>query len=137
MSQKPIELILARNLLSSLTTPAFLVDDHGALVFYNDAAATLVGRRFEERGQMAASDWTEQFGPADPEGRPVSWEDLPLTKALFAGRAIHSKMHLKVLDGTVHEIEVSALPIFATGGTRGAMAIFWPVEDGPQAGGPK
>ena len=33
--QKPIELILARNLISSLSTPAFLVDEGGVLIFYN------------------------------------------------------------------------------------------------------
>jgi hypothetical protein len=28
---------------------------------------------------------------------------------------------------------VSALPIVGTGGFRGAIAIFWPAEAGPQA----
>src|SRR5919108_109224 len=51
VSQRPLELILARNLLSSLSTPAFLVDEAGVLVFYNDAAGVLLGRRFEEAGR--------------------------------------------------------------------------------------
>jgi PAS domain-containing protein len=129
-TQKPIELILARNLLSSLTTPAFLVDDMGSLVFFNEAAGALVGRRFEETGQMAAAEWASEFGPVDPAGNPIAWDALPLTVALQKGRATHSQMHLRVLDGSVHQIEVSALPIVATGGARGAMAIFWPVEEG-------
>ncbi len=40
---RPLELILARNLLASLSTPAFLVDEDGVVVFYNDAAAALLG----------------------------------------------------------------------------------------------
>ena len=67
--QKPIELILARNLLSSLTTPAFLVDEIGALVFFNEAAGVLVGRRFEETGQMEASVWVREFGPSTTPAR--------------------------------------------------------------------
>ena len=43
-AQKPLELILARNLLTSISTPAFLLDEHGALVFYNEAAGALLGR---------------------------------------------------------------------------------------------
>ena len=42
-AQKPLELILARNLLTSLSTPAFLVDENAALVFYNEAAGALLG----------------------------------------------------------------------------------------------
>jgi len=129
-SQKPIELILARNLLSSLTTPAFLVDDKGALVFYNEAAGHLVGRRFEETGQMDAAQWATEFGPVDDSGSPIPWTDLPLTVSLQSGRASHTRMHLRVLDGSVHDIEMSALPIVATGGARGAMAIFWPTDNG-------
>jgi hypothetical protein len=31
--QKPLELILARNLLTSISTPAFLLDEESRLVF--------------------------------------------------------------------------------------------------------
>jgi PAS domain-containing protein len=48
MEQKPLELILARNFLTSLSTPAFLVDRTGALLFYNEAAGALLGSSFEE-----------------------------------------------------------------------------------------
>ncbi len=41
--QKPLELILARNLLSSISTPAFLVGEDGALLFYNEGAGALLG----------------------------------------------------------------------------------------------
>ena len=57
MPQKPIELILARNLMSSLSTPAFLVDEGGILIFYNEAAGSLLGRRFEELGKVGPEEW--------------------------------------------------------------------------------
>ena len=37
--QQPLELILARNLVSIISLAAFLVDVEGDIVFYNDAAA--------------------------------------------------------------------------------------------------
>ena len=42
-AQKPLEVILARNLITSLSTPAFLVGDDGELLFYNEAAGALLG----------------------------------------------------------------------------------------------
>ena len=45
MSQKAIELILMRQLASSLAMPIFLVDPSGNLVFYNEPAEQLLGSR--------------------------------------------------------------------------------------------
>jgi PAS domain-containing protein len=126
--QKPIELILARNLMSSLSTPAFLVDEDGILVFYNEAAGILLGRRFEEVGQMGPDEWGASFGPLDKGGEPLPFDQLPLTIALRQGRPAHAEFSIRSLDGRNHQIEVSAMPIVATGGARGAMAIFWPAN---------
>jgi PAS domain-containing protein len=132
-AQKPLELILARNLLSSISTPSFLVDADGTLVFFNEAAGALVGRRFEETGSMGPQEWGDAFGPVDPDGQPIPWERLPLTHALRHGRPMHARMNIHSHNGEVHDIEVSALPIVGTGGFRGAMAIFWPVGSEEEA----
>ena len=80
--QKPLELILARNLLTSISTPAFLLDDEAAVVFYNEAAAALLGRSFEEAGRMEAEQWTHAFGPFDEDGSPVEVDALATTEAI-------------------------------------------------------
>jgi PAS domain-containing protein len=130
--QQPLELILARNLLSSVSTPAFLVDTGGVLVFFNEAAGALLGKQFEETGKMGPQEWGELFGPFDREGKPISFEELPLTIALRAGRPAHERMKLASARGDIHSVEVSALPLVSQGGGfRGALAIFWPIgEDG-------
>ena len=132
-AQKPLELILARNLLSSISTPAFLVDAEGTLVFFNEAAGALVGRRFEETGALGPREWGEAFGPFDQNGQPIPWDRIPLTIALQHGRPMHSRMHIHSASGDMQEIEVSALPIVGTEGFRGAMAIFWPVGSARRA----
>ena len=65
VTQRPLELILARNLMSALSTPAFLVDEGGLLVFYNEAAGLLLGKRFEELGTVGPQEWGSLFGPFD------------------------------------------------------------------------
>jgi PAS domain-containing protein len=127
--QKPLELILARNLLSSLSTAAFLVGEDGELLFYNEAAGALVGRRFEETGAMAVGEWTQAFGPYDEQGDPINYEETPLTVALRDGRPHHATFRIRTAGGDRREIEASAVPIVGSGGKSGAVVFFWPVGE--------
>ena len=129
-SQRPLELILARNLLSSLSTPAFLVNAPGDMIFYNEAAGALLGRRFEEAGAMSAQEWVDVFGPVDEDGKPIPVERQPLTQALRANRPAHARHTIRSLDGAPHVVEVSGLPVIGTGGFHGAMVFFWIAGEG-------
>ena len=133
MEQKPLELILARNFLTSLSTPAFLVDRAGALLFYNEAAGALLGTSFEESGRMPAEKWSQLFGPFDDDGKPIPIEENPNTKALRRGRPGHGRFKVRSVRGESYEIESSALPIVAEGGQEGAKIVFW--QHGPSHDG--
>ena len=124
-SPRPLELILARNLLSSLSTPAFLADRTNDIIFYNEAAGALLGRRFEETGTMSAERWLNDFGPLDERGEPIPLEDQPVTIALRANRAAHARHRIRSLGGAVHDVEVSGMPLIGTDGFHGAMVFFW------------
>lgn len=126
--QRPLELILARNFLTSLSTPGFLVDRDGRLVFYNETAGALLGMTFEDAGQMGPEEWGTAFGPFDENGKQVPFEQLPLTRALREGRPAHAQFMIRSLKGQEHDIEASALPIRASDSTSGAMVFFWPVS---------
>ena len=112
--------------MSSLSTPAFLVDEGGLLVFYNEAAGMLLGKRFEELGTVGAQEWGSLFGPFDEQGEPIPYDDLPIVKAVRAGRPAHAEMTVRSTDGTQHDVEVSAFPILTQHGSQGAIAVFWP-----------
>lgn len=129
VAQRPLELILARNLLASLSTPAFLVDAEGEIAFYNEAAGALLGRRFEETGPLPAPEWTQTFGPFDADGAPVRFDSLDITEALRGNRPAHDSFCVRSVDGTFHSIEASGFPIVGAGGYRGALVVFWPVEE--------
>lgn len=127
--QRPLQLILARNLLASLHTPAFLIDGTGEIVFYNEACGTILGRRFEEAGPMPALEWTATFGPFEPDGSPTPFNELGLTQAVTGDRAAHAGYTIKSLSGTQYAIEVSAVPIQDERGYNGAMVFFWAVGE--------
>jgi PAS domain-containing protein len=127
--QRPLELILARNLLASLSTPSFLVDHTGEIAFYNEAAGSLLGRRYEDAGPMPAAEWAEQYGPFDDHGRAMPFDQLDITEALRGNRPAHSRFCIRATDGSTTEIEASAIPIVGNNGYRGAMVVFWPVDE--------
>ncbi|HVQ59760.1 MAG TPA: hypothetical protein VMS60_12705 [Solirubrobacterales bacterium] len=128
MSQRPLELILARNLMSALSTPAFLVDEGGLLVFYNEAAGILLGKRFEELGTVGPQEWGAMFGPFDESGEPIPYDELPLVQAVRNGRPAHAEFTVRSADGHSHAVEASAFPILTAHGSQGAIAVFWPSQ---------
>jgi PAS domain-containing protein len=127
--QRPIELILARNLLSSISTAAFLVDHGGEIIFFNEGAGELLGRRFEETGALSVEKWTKMFGPFDAEGEPMAFNEIELTQALRGNNPAHSTFHIKSAAGTHHEIAASGFPIVGSDGFHGAIIVFWPIKE--------
>jgi PAS domain-containing protein len=128
---QPIERILVRHLGSRLSVPLFLIDSEGTLVFYNEAAEQLLGRRFDEAGEMDFDAWTTAFAVRDELGQPMDIDEIPLVKALRKRRPAHARFDMTSLDGVVRTLEVAAFPLQGQGGSRlGAVALFWEA-DGP------
>ena len=130
MSQKEIEVILARQLVSYLALPVFIVDPQGTLLFYNEPAESVLGRRFEETGEMRISEWSTIFKPTDEHGRPIKPDSLPLVIALSERRPAHGRFWIRGLDGVLRHIEITALPIIGQAERYlGGIAIFWEVGE--------
>jgi PAS domain-containing protein len=139
--QKPLEQIIARNLLTSLSTPAFLLGEGGTLLFYNEAAAAMLGRGFEESANLSAEEWTREFGPLDEGGEPLDYERLPAVLRVRDQRPYHGSFKVRTAGGVQRQVAASAIPIVGLGGSTGALVFFWPVGGdtlapaGAEAGG--
>ena len=126
MSQKAVEIILTRQLASYLAMPIFLVDPAGRLLYYNEPAEALLGRRYDETGEMALEDWSTVWTPAAEDGSRLPPEELPLVIALRKRQAVHRTFWIRGLDGVSRKIGTTALPLEGQGGRHlGALAIFW------------
>ena len=129
MPQKSIELILTRQLASYLSIPIFVVDAEGTLLFYNEPAEVMLGRRFEEAGEMRLDLWSTIFLPTDEAGSPLPPEAVPLVIALRERRPVHKIIGITGLGGVRKLIEVTAFPLEGLGGRHlGAVAAFWSME---------
>jgi PAS domain-containing protein len=125
-AQQSLQLILARNLISTLSTAAFIVDPQGMVAFYNEAAGDFLGLHYEETGKMPLSDWRAAIDPVDADGGPVPHEDLPISVALRERRPVHTTSRIRG-GGPQHEqIEMLALPLIGTSDQHeGAVGVFW------------
>jgi PAS domain-containing protein len=122
----PIQLILVRQLAGYLSVPLFLVDPEGNLLFYNEPAEAILGRRFEETGAMSAKEWSSVFTPVDDKGQPIPPKDLPLMITLAKQRPAYRRFFIRGLDGISRHLEVASIPIAGLQGEfLGAAALFW------------
>jgi PAS domain-containing protein len=123
---KHLVLILAREFVSNLSTPTLVADARGYLVFYNEAAEAVVGRRFAETGEMPLDDWLAAFEPKTLASEPIPPERRPARIALDERRASHLQYLVTSADGIEREIEVTAFPLFAhTDDFVGIVVVFW------------
>jgi len=125
-TQHHLVLILARDFASRLSTPVFLVDAEGSVIYFNEGAERVLGRRFVEGLGMEAAEWSTAFAPSDDDGNPIALEELPLGVAIIERRPDHRMLRIRNIDGTQRRIEVTAFPLFAhEDECLGAIAIFW------------
>lgn len=126
MAQRDIGLILMRQLASGLALPVWLSDERGDLLFFNEPAEKLLGRRFDDVGDVSLDDARRVLAFRDAEGNTLAPDQTPLLVALRERRPVHRLVRMSALDGHDHEIEVTAFPLVGGGGHLiGGVAMFW------------
>jgi len=126
MEAYDIEIILSRQLAECLAIPIFITDTAGNLLFYNEPAEEILGKRFEDTAEMPVDEWATIFKPLDNEGNLLPPEELPLVQTLSSGTPAHGSFWIKSLTGESHQISVTSYPLMGRGDRfLGAVAIFW------------
>lgn len=126
MAQRDIGLILMRQLASGLALPVWLSDERGDLLFFNEPAEKLLGRRFDDVGDVSLDDARRVLAFRDAEGNALAPDQTPLLVALRERRPVLRLVRMSALDGHDHEIEVTAFPLVGGGGHLiGGVAMFW------------
>jgi hypothetical protein len=121
-----IEIILNRQLADCLAIPVFITDTLGNLLFYNEPAEEILGKRYEETGEMTVEEWSTVFKNKDVNGEPLPPDELPLVKTLKNQLPYFKTFCIESLQGKAEKISVTSYPIIGrAGGFLGAVAIFW------------
>jgi PAS domain-containing protein len=129
MAQQPIELILFRQLASSLAVPVVLADASGDIVFLNEAAERVLGVRLEDIDVLPFETWTTAFRPRTATGELVPASELPLVTAVTERRPAHGPLVIHGADGNERTIAVTAFPLEGgRGRLLGGVAMFWETD---------
>ena len=126
----PIEIILNRQLADCLAIPVFITDTVGNLLFYNEPAEEILGKRYQDTGEMKVEEWSTIFLSKDENGKLLEPEELPLVKTLLNQLPYFKTFWIESLKGKPEKISVSSYPIIGRAGIFvGAVAIFWRPSD--------
>jgi PAS domain-containing protein len=121
-----IELILNRQLADCLAIPVFITDTIGNLLFYNEPAEEILGKRYEDTGEMPVEQWSTVFKTKDEDGKPLPPDELPLVRTLKHRLPFFKTFWIESLQGKAEKISVTSYPIIGRAGKfLGAVAIFW------------
>ncbi|MEM1121478.1 MAG: PAS domain-containing protein [Bacteroidota bacterium] len=126
MAVKELEIILTRQLADSLSIPIFITDTDGTLLFFNEPAEKILGKKYTETGALSTEEWSSLFEPQDQNGKRIARIDLPLVKTLTYCQPAQKEFWIKNLLDERYYISVTSFPLIGRSKRFvGAMAIFW------------
>ena len=100
------------------------------LVFYNDAAAALIGKPYAEMGEIPAEEFGAVLHLKTPDGKPLRRRDTPAGIAFFERRPAHKTLLRPGYDGVQRRVHATAYPLFGTTAEmHGVVSVFWQVGD--------
>jgi PAS domain-containing protein len=128
---RSLVLILAKDLASRLATPTLVVDADGKLLYFNEAAESILGTSYADSGLHDYEDLAKTFRPQDDEGNRVALKDLPLTVAIVERKPAHGTFCIKASDGVRRLLAATSFPLFSHPDELvGAISVFWERQDG-------
>lgn len=126
VAQNAVEMILTKQWAGYLTVPVFVMDAGGNLLYYNEPAEPLIGRPFDDVGELPSTELASIFETSAEDGSAIPNDELPIVVALMQRRPAHLRMRMRSLDGVERVLEVTAFPIEGQAGRfLGAVAMFW------------
>ena len=126
MPARDVETILLKQLASCLAMPMFVIGADGDLLFFNESAEGILGRRYDEWQAMERHEWGSLIRTYDVAGNPLPDSERPLLAAMDKREPAHNLFYLASFDGRQREVEGTAVPLVATGGASlGALGRFW------------
>ena len=129
INAQELEIILSRQLADCLSVAIFLTDTAGNLLFYNEPAEQILGKKFEISGPMPVEEWSVIFRPQDEAGNGLKPDDLPLVRTLQTQKPAHGSFWIESLTRERHLLCVTSFPVIGRGNRYlGAIAVFWTNE---------
>lgn len=136
MAQFDVGLILMRQLASALAVSTIIFDAQGETLYFNEPAERLLGRRFDDTGELPLAGTPLIFSLRDEKGEPVKTDQVPVAVAMRERRPVHRMLWVRAFDGRDRLVEVTAFPLLGAGGHLiGGVAMFWARRESSEQAG--
>ena len=128
---KSLVLIRAKHLAESVTTPMLIIDAHGTIVFYNEAAGVLFDVPFNDVGQLTANEWQTRFNVRDRRDNAFPLDTMPGWIELQKQRVDKiGHVRLTTLGGEDRFLAAVAFPLFTSQQQfDGGLVLFWEEDE--------
>ncbi len=126
MGGRAIELILAKQLASSLAVPVLLYDREGTVAFFNEPAEIFLGARLDQADALSTQDVRDTLQITTLEGVEPKPDERMVELAMREGRASHGSYRVRKPDGVLCEVDATAVPLIGQSGDNvGTLVFFW------------
>jgi PAS domain-containing protein len=110
MPNQEIEFILARQLSEFLSSPIAIVDHDGRMIYYNESAEFILGKKFNESGEIESREWDERFYDENKENT-VKMLDLPFLKVLSGRTIIEGEYWIRSFEEIEQKVRFICIPL--------------------------
>ena len=110
MPNQEIEFILARQLSEYLSSPIALVDHDGRMIYYNESAEFILGKKFNESGEIDSREWDERFYDENRTNM-IKMLDLPFLKVLSGRSILEGEYWMRSFEEIEQKVRVICIPL--------------------------
>ena len=129
MPNRPLPLILARELAANIATPYLVLDAEGTLIYFNERAERIIGATPAELGELPEQDWRSRFQVERPDGTPVASEQTPSARARRERQPAQDTLVYTWDDGRRMTLSVTAAPLLGRDDEPiGVFLLFWELD---------
>jgi PAS domain-containing protein len=129
MQNRPLPLILARELAANVATPYLVLDGDGTLVYFHERAEQILGVTPSELGEMPEEEWRTRFQVEQPDGTPVVSGQTPSARARRERRPVQDTLVYTWADGRRTTLAVTATPLLGRDDALlGVFLLFWELD---------
>lgn len=115
MPNQPIEFILARQLAEYLITPISIVDENGNTIYYNEPAEHILGKKYNEAGDIEFRAWENRFYPVDDKSSPIPLLDVPFINTASNRKIVEGEYWMRNLEEIEQKVMIICIPLVSMG----------------------
>ncbi len=115
MANYPVEFILARQLAEYMSTPIAIVDYDGKIIYYNEPAEYILGKKFNESGEIEYREWDNRFYLEHDRSAPMQVLDIPFISALSNRIILQGEYWMRNFEEVDQKVLIICVPIVGMG----------------------